>query len=440
MKRVKKVWAIGVFLAAIFVGCSSGSGGAGTGGNAASGGTTGERISTGGTKSTGGTTSTGGVTSAGGVATGGVVSTGGTVTPGLFLNGFFLIGTFVPTIPEFQKWKDRGVNTMVGEAGATDLTTIIQQWNDKARSMGLKMIRRPLPNPADDIGNTDLLAWMQDDEPDASGQGYVNIPACTTKYNSWKQVDPNRPVYINFGGGDVSTALDGPPPSWCPSPYTNCVLTSTYQSLIAAADWISNDFYPVTGYVPTTMTRGDLTIIGKPMDRLETWTDKPLFNYIETSSQHYIANTRGVTPDELRVEIWLSIIHGVRGYVFFPQVVGGTTTNDGTPDDVAAEMTRVNALVTQIAPVLQGKINPPEIAAAPPAPLQAGWRNAPDGMYFIVVNPVATPTTASSIALTGVGSATTATVLNESRTIPISNGTILDSFGAFAVHIYVVAK
>jgi hypothetical protein len=61
-------------------------------------------------------------------------------------------------------------------------------------------------------------------------------------------------------------------------------------------------------------------------------------------------------------------------------------------------------------------------------------------MYFIVVNPVATPTTASSIALTGVGSATTATVLNESRTIPISNGTILDSFGAFAVHIYVVAK
>jgi hypothetical protein len=375
------------------------------------------------------------------MATGGVAGAGGALPPGLFLNGFFVIGTFMPTIPEFQTWKSRGVNTMVAEAGAADVSTIIQQWNDKARQMGLKMIRRPLPVPANDIGNTDLLAWMQDDEPDASGQGYVNSAGCTSKYNAWKAVDPTRPVYINFGGGDVTTALDGPAPSWCPSPYVNCVLTSTYQLLISAADWISNDLYPVTGYVPTGLTRADLTIIGKPMDRLATWTSKPLFNYIETSSQKYIANTRGVTPDELRVEIWISIIHGVRGYVFFPQVVGGTaTTNDGTPADVAAEMTRVNALVTQIAPVLQGKINPPEIGATPPSPLQAGWRNYPDGMYFIVVNPIATPTTASAITLTGVGSATSATVLNENRTVPITGGAISDSFGAFAVHIYVVAK
>jgi hypothetical protein len=436
MAYVMKAWviAVAVFLSMLFVGCGSAGAKRGDSGLATDASTSGG-ATTGGNTGHAGTAANGGATS-----TGGVVSTGGTVTPGNFLNGFFVIGTFMPTIPEFKKWKDRGVNTLVAEAGAADLTTIIQQWNDKARSMGLKMIRRPLPNPSDDIGNADLLAWMQDDEPDASGQGFVNIPACTTKYNSWRQIDPARPVYINFGGGDVSTAMDGPAPSWCPSPYTNCLLTSTYKSLIAAADWLSNDFYPVTGYVPSTMTRGDLTIIGLPMDRLKTWADKPLFNYIETSSQHFIANTRGVTPDELRVEIWLSIIHGVRGYVFFPQVVGGTTTNDGTPDDVAAEMTRVNALVTQIAPALQGNINPPEIGAAPPAPLQAGWRNAPDGMYFIVVNPIATPTTAASITLTGLGGATKATVLNEGRTVPISNGTISDSFGAFAVHIYVVAK
>jgi hypothetical protein len=144
-----------------------------------------------------------------------------------------------------------------------------------------------------------------------------------------------------------------------------------------------------------------------------------------------------VAPDELRVEIWLSIIHGVRGYFFFPQVVGGNTTNDGTPADVATEMTKVNGLVTQIASVLQGTINPPEIKATATSPVQVGWRNAPSGMYFIAVNPVTT-TQDVTVTLTGVGAATTASVLGESRTVNIAAGKIIDSFSSFAVHVYVV--
>ena len=404
---------------------------------------TGGVMSTGGTSSTGGVKSTGGATSMGGSsAVGGAVATGGgSGTSGLFLNGFFPIGTFMPTMYEFQKWKDRGVNTMVAEAGAVDVSTIIVQWESAAKQLGLKTIRRPFPNPADDIGNTNLLAWMQEDEPDASGQGYVNSTSCMSKYTAWKRVDPTRPVYINFGGSDVMGALDGPAPSWCSSPYTDCLLTSTYKLLVAASDWVSNDRYPVTGYLNAGATRGDLTLVSQPVDRLATWSNKPQFNYIETSSQQFIAGARGVTPDELRAEVWLSIVHGVRGFVYFPQIVGGSqTTNDGTPADVAAEMTKVNATVTQIAAILQGAINPSEIGASPPAPLQAGWRNAPSGMYFIVVNPIATVTTASSIVLTGVGAATTATVLNESRTVAIAGGKISDSFAAFGAHIYAVAK
>jgi hypothetical protein len=420
-------------------------GGTGSAGGAMSTGGTGSVggvASTGGTGSAGGVASTGGVTSAGGSSsTGGAVATGGTATSGLFLNGFFPIGTYMPTMDEFQKWKDRGVNTLVEEAGAADVSTIIVQWDSMAKQLGLKEIRRPLPIPANDIGNPNLLAWMQEDEPDANGQGYINSTTCASKYSTWKGIDPTRPVYINFGGSDVMGALDGAAPSWCPSPYTDCMLTSTYQSLIAAADWISNDRYPVTGYLNDGVTRGDLTLVAQPLDRLATWTSKPLFNYIETSSQQIITGARGVTPDELRAEVWLSIVHGVRGFVYFPQVVGGSaTTNDGTPADVATEMTKVNATVTQIAAVLQGAINPSGIAAIPPAPLQAGWRNAASGMYFMVVNPVATVTTASSITLTGVGAATTATVLNENRTVPISGGKISDGFAAFGVHIYVVGK
>jgi hypothetical protein len=55
----------------------------------------------------------------------------------------------------------------------------------------------------------------------------------------------------------------------------------------------------------------------------------------------------------------VAVVHGVRGYVFFPEVVppsGVGASVDGTPADVAAELTLQNATVTQLAPVLQGAI------------------------------------------------------------------------------------
>lgn len=355
-------------------------------------------------------------------------------TNGLFLNGFFVIGTYMAGTDEFKKWHDRGVNTVVEETGWVDESQgrtrqmMMDDWNKAANALGLKMIRRPMPTPSDDIGDTSLLAWQQEDEPDAYGEATTNLPICQQKYSDWKAIDPNRMVYINFGGSDVMSA-------------TSSSAISTYKALIATADWVSNNRYPVTGYLNDGATRNDLTLIGQPMDKLAGWTDKPLFCYVETSSQQFISGARGVTPSELRAEIWLAIVHGVRGYVFFPQVVGGSnTSNDGTPDDVAAEMTIQNGVVTQLAPVLQGPIDPPSLGATVPSPLQACWRDARDGMYFIVVNPGGTTITNATITLNGVGAATSATVFNGSRTLAVANGSLTDTFGPFAVNIYVVAK
>jgi hypothetical protein len=43
-----------------------------------------------------------------------------------------------------------------------------------------------------------------------------------------------------------------------------------------------------------------------------------------------------------------------------------------------------------------------------------------------------------TIALSGIGSATSATVYGEHRTVAISNNTITDNFGPYAIHIYQV--
>jgi len=457
---------------------SAGGSTASAGGRTSAGGTTssGGTTSAGGTTSRGGTTSSGGATSAGGTTrmggssatggsaggttsaggsdggessgTGGVVATGGTGTSGLFLDGFFLIGTFMPTIYEFGKWHDRGVNTGVGLNSYTDpaagrtLQVAIQDWDSQAKAQGMRTIRSPMPNPADDLGNTTLLAWDQMDEPDATGQGMINLASCVANYQQWKATDSSRPVYLTFSGPDVLGAMAGPRPSWCLDSTGGCSLISNHLDYISSAlDWVSNDIYPCSGYLPDESRRCDPSYVGDPIDLIRSWTDKPVFAFIETSYQEFVPeSTRGPTKDEVRAEIWVAIVHGVRGYIFFPQVVGKDAAGDGTPADVAAELTIQNTTVTQLAPVLQGDIDPTTLGASVPAPLQAGWRDAPSGKYFFVVNTKQPTLTNAAITLTGVDTATSASVFNESRTVTLANGKLTDTFGAFAVHIYVVAQ
>jgi len=101
----------------------------------------------------------------------------------------------------------------------------------------------------------------------------------------------------------------------------------------------------------------------------------------------------------------VAIVHGVRGYIFFPQVVGKDATGDGTPADVAAELTIQNATVTQLAPVLQGAINPTTLGATVPRRSRPAG-GCPSGRYFFVVNTKQPTLTNAAITLTGVDTAT----------------------------------
>ena len=117
----------------------SASGATGPGGAPSKGGAT----SIGGVMGTG-SLGTGGAASTGGSSgSGGVAATGGTATSGLLLDGFFLIGTFMPPTFDFQKWHDRGVNTAVGEAyvdPATGLANgpLLQAWDKAAQAQGVR--------------------------------------------------------------------------------------------------------------------------------------------------------------------------------------------------------------------------------------------------------------------------------------------------------------
>ena len=429
----------------------------GSGGPSRSGGVS----SAGGSTGSGGASRSGGAASAGGSIGSSGASDGGVLEP--LPEGFFLIGVFGQSAknpPGPAVWSGRGVNTYVGDGDGEQYVSIAE-WDSIANANGLKVIRKASSDPSQDIGNTTLLAWQQPDEPDVEGGNLSGACApftgqypctlmCQSNFQKWRAADSTRPIFVNFSGSDVlgSAACnfcngpgDAVSPDGCGGTYPQAA--QCYPNLLATADWISEDMYPVTGWMPADL-RGDLSAIGKVLDKLAGWTDKPLYAIIETSNQHLTGagvGNRGVTPDEFRAEVWDAIIHRARGIIYFPFDVGPTTWSyDTTPANVVAEMTKQNALMTQLAGTLQGEINPSAIAATVASPLEAGWRRTDGASYFFVLNLSNTQVKGASVSLKGVGAATSATVYNESpmRSVTLSGASFTDDFGPYELHVYVV--
>ncbi len=330
------------------------------------------------------------------------------------LAGFFPIGAYVQAPPYFGLWKSRGINTMVDVPDGTSEPG----WNAAAVRDGLDEIRAPGSNPARDAGTKHLLAWALQDQPDDIGT-QVPVTKIQKTYRAWKRAAPSIPVYINFNGqfNQYDTATKASGLSW-------------YQQYAQGADWITADLYPVN-----SGQGDDLALIGQEVDELRQIAGpKPVFAFIESGA--YDASNPVITPDQFRGEVWEAIIHGARGVFYFPVQVSPTFKYDVTPPAVAAEMTTQDATITKLAGVLQGGIDPPALGATVPAPLQVAWRSSSGRDYFFVLNLSATTVSDQMISLTGADSATSAAVYGEHRSVPVSGGTITDSFGPYALHIY----
>jgi len=313
-------------------------------------------------------------------------------------------------------WKSRGVNTVVVVPDGNSE----KAWNKAAIRDGLYEIRAPADDPASDVGNQNLLAWALPDQPDdvISQIPYARVQRT---YRAWKRMDPRLPVYINFNGQFNQHDLK-----------TNASGAAWYHQYVKGANWITSDLYPVNNG-----QGNDLGVIGREVAQLRQLAgSKPVFVFIESGA--YDARNPVITPGQFRGEVWEAIIHGARGIFYFPVQVTPHFKYDVTPPAVAAEMTRQDATITKLAGVLQGTINPPSLGAVAPPPLQVAWRSSSGHSYFFVLNLSPQAADHQIIALRGTGSAASATVYGENRTVQISDGTITDNFGPYAVHIYQV--
>ena len=331
----------------------------------------------------------------------------------------FVIGAWSQPKGSFDKWQSRGINTMVQYESSA---ATIDEWTQAAVDRGLYMIRRPRPNPADDVGQKYLLAWAHPDEPDIASTGH---PASyiAGKYAAWKAVDPDMPVWVNFSGGYVNH-------------WQGNLGYNDYKPFLDNTDWVSSSIYPVTGWDRPN----DLDGPGKAVDRLEKWSQgKPQFAVIETGDQELAwapKNIPGPTPGQFRAEVWDSIIRGARGIIYFPQKFKPSFSYDNTPPEIVAEMQVQNGRISALGNALLSPIDPPSLRVITDAPLEASWRFYKGKAYFIVLNTSGQSLADQAIGLVGVGRSGTAIVESERRTVSFKRGTLTDSFAPYEAHVY----
>src|ERR1051325_6175086 len=107
-------------------------------------------------------------------------------------DSFFPIGVWSQPLNTFDKWQSRGINTVINfePYGGVDS---IDAWSNAANAHSFYQVRQPRANPADDLKETRLLAWMHSDEPDLHKTGPSLL---RSEYNAWKAVNPNKPVPV----------------------------------------------------------------------------------------------------------------------------------------------------------------------------------------------------------------------------------------------------
>ncbi|MEI6168212.1 MAG: hypothetical protein WCS52_13585 [bacterium] len=373
---------------------------------------------------------------------------------------YFPIAVWCQGAHNAKRYQEIGVNLYVGqyggltEAGYAALKGAGMQVICDQNEVGLKHLKE-----------STIVGWMFGDEPDnAQGfKAYWNndvekikdawpevaafkdlgpakpyagygppIPPkwVIREYEAVKKKDPSRPFFLNLGCGVAFDMFEGRGEM--------CGRLDLYPEYLKGCDIGCFDIYPVTTQFDLM---GNLWTVPNGVLRLRNWSadEKPIWACIECT---HVANPSvKPTPSQVRSIVWLSLIHGARGLVYFAHQFAPSFIEPGLLEDkeMAAAVAVINKQITELAAVL----NSPTLADA--VTVTSSEKHTPvhvmvkkhAGTTYAFAGALYHRDTKASIQLKGMTGKATAEVLGESRTVPVENGLIQDDFkGGYAIHLY----
>ncbi len=347
-------------------------------------------------------------------------------------NAPFPIGVWLQNPVNAPRYRAAGINTFVGlweGPTAAQLDTL------KSNGMAVVCDQNEL---ALRRGDTNIIAWMHGDEPDnaqflGDGRGYgppIAPGKIVADYRRMKAADPSRPVLLNLGQG---VAWDG----WHGrGQRTNH--PEDYPEYLKGCDLASFDIYPANHDHPAVA--GNLWFVARGVERLREWTkdQKPVWACIECT--RIDESGRKPSPAEVRAEVWMALIHGADGLIYFVHQFKPTFSEAALLEDAAMLGTvgTLNRQITGLAPVLNSPTltNVVVVTTSDPAVPVATMVKQSGGHTYLFAVAMRGQATTATFTFPAAAPRLRAEVLGESRLLTTTNGVFTDSFAPWEVHLY----
>jgi len=330
-----------------------------------------------------------------------------------------------------KKYKEAGINLYIG----------LWKGPTEEQLAALKAAGMPAICAQNDIGlkhksDKIIVGWMHGDEPDNAqprkGGGYgppIPPQRIIADYKRLCANDTTRPVLLNLGQG---VAWD----KW----HGRGVRTNhpeDYPEYVKGSDIVSFDIYPVVHRHPEVA--GNLWYVARGVERLRKWSGgrKVVWNCIECTR---INSNKRPTPHQVKAEVWMSIIHGSKGLIYFVHEWKPKFNAHALLDDkeMLSAVTAINKQIRSLAPVLNS------ITIAGGAKVESSSKDVPiavmvkryGGAVYLFAVAMRHGRTKATFFVRGGLKPTAAEVIGERRKISVRDRKFEDEFEPCHVHLY----
>lgn len=362
-----------------------------------------------------------------------------------FADDVFPLGVWLQQPAHATRYRELGINLYVG----------IWKGPTSAQLAALTRAGMPVICAQNEVGLSDrnrgiIVGWLQQDEPDnaqplvgkfgmaRTGWGSPVSPAeMQERYRAMRLRDPSRPVLLNLGKGVAWDPWKGRG--------NRTGHPEDYPQYVKAGDIVSFDIYPAAETDPALA--GRLEMVAHGVKRLVAWAgpDRSVWNAVGASKVKNPAAV--VNPEHIRSQVWMSIISGSRGIIYFahqfePRFVEATWFES---PELAAAIGRVNAQVQGLARVILAPASNDTASIVlrdenrkrvHSSSIAVTTRRYGCALYVFAASLSNKPLRAGIDLRQAPG---TLDVIGEQRRLPAKGNGFEDDFEAYGVHLYVTS-
>lgn len=341
----------------------------------------------------------------------------------------FPIGVWYESVlsdADVQKDKANGLNTYVELTGDSDMNVV--------KRNGMSAI---VSGKYANQGN-ESVGWLLGDEVDMNdgpGAGYTTMQNLLNGYPA----GDGRMRYANFGKGVQIWESDAEA-----GKFVNDYTTATSADMYWYTDpWMCpGPGEPLPLGVPAATCRRAANY-GLTVDRMRYLDGldgkrQPIYGFVEDGHPFTQSTAPTITADQIAGAVMSSLIHEARGIIYFNHNFGGSCISqhvlrDQCGDAVRPTVAKVNSEINSLAPVLNTQSYKWTFNSSVDTMLKAY-----DGSFYIFAMPGRSGGTGTQKLTLPAGlTGSTAEVMFEGRSVPISGGAIQDDFAKeSSYHIY----